>query len=303
VHTDKRWAPFAIEHKTLIAQVLQRLRDDGPLAARDFPGESKGGTFRSSKDSSRALYYLWLAGELMTYGRRNFERLYAPRADVAPPAYDYVAAEADATAHSARKAARWAGLFTARAWQIHSRASRQDGVTILANLVNSGYLTKVTVEGDRAMHYVPTDRLPLLEQVEMDKVPARWRPTGPDTTQETTFLAPLDDVTRRAGALFGFEYLWEVYKPAEKRRWGYYKMPVLYGDKLVARIDPKVHRATKTLEIKGLWLEEAATSRDAFFIDALGAGLARLARYVGADRLDIDQLGPQRLRARLRATL
>src|SRR5882757_4977077 len=60
VHTDKRWAPFAIEHKALIAQVLQRLRDDGPLSARDFPGESKGGSFRSSKDGSRALYYLWL---------------------------------------------------------------------------------------------------------------------------------------------------------------------------------------------------------------------------------------------------
>lgn len=178
-----------------------------------------------------------------------------------------------------RKLCRQAALFTERWWRARCRAD-VDKRELFARMVESGYLTRLSVEA--ATHYVPTEWLPLLEQVEMGKVPRVWRPTGPDTRQEVVFLAPLDDVTKRTAELFDFEYLWEVYKPAAKRRWGYYTMPVLYSDELVARIDPRVDRAARVLHINGLWYENNAPD----FPAALDAGLTRLARFAGADRYD-----------------
>jgi uncharacterized protein YcaQ len=159
----------------------------------------------------------------------------------------------------------------------------------------------VEVEGDRATHYVATERLTWLEQVESGRVPSAWRPSGPDTTGEALLLSPLDLVTRGSRQVFDFELLFEAYKPAEKRRWGYYTMPVMHGDQLVARLDPRLDRDTGTLEVRGLWLEDEALSRDEVFVDALAAGLVRLARFTGAKRVDLDAVGQARMRTRLRS--
>ncbi|MEQ4203850.1 crosslink repair DNA glycosylase YcaQ family protein [Actinopolymorpha sp. B9G3] len=302
VRLSDRWRSYEDEHADLLSRVRGHLRDDGPLAARDFPGVGKTGSFRSTKDTSVALYYLWLTGEAMTYGRRSFERLYALRPAVAPPAYDHVATDAEADVFSAHKASRWAGLFDAPTWaaRFHRRIGRQERAKALADLVDSGFLTRVSVEGVREMHYVPTDRLALLEQVEAGGVPRPWRASGPDTTQEAALLSPFDVVLRGPRGLFDFEAVFEAYKPAAKRRWGYYTMPVLYGDDLVARVDPAFDRAGGTLQIRGLWLETDALAREDHFVDALGAGLLRLARFVGADRVDVDSVQPAHMRQRLK---
>ena len=111
------------------------------------------------------------------------------------------------------------------------------------------------------------------------------------------FLAPLETVSAggRAQALFDFEYIWEVYKPAAKRRWGYYTLPILYGDQLVARLDPKFERATKTLIINGFWLEQERLGKDADFVEALVRGLTRLATFVGAHDVAAAAVKPPRL--------
>lgn len=304
VRDSDRWRSYDADQQALLGYVRGRLRDDGPLAARDFPGVSKAGrSFRSSKDTSVALYYLWLTGEVMTYARRNFDRVYALRSEVAPPAHDYVATEAAAEAHSARKASRGAGPFDARAWasRFHRRVVGQERATLLAELVDAGHLTQIAVEGVRQTHYVPTERLPWLERLEAGGVPAVWRPSGPDTIQEVVLLSPFDVVLRGPRGLFDFEAVFEAYRPAAKRRWGYYTMPVLYGDDLVGRIDPAFDRPSGTLRIKGLWLEDEATARDDRFVDALGASFVRLARFVGADRIDVEAVGARRMRLQLQA--
>jgi hypothetical protein len=280
VPKEKRWSGFAAGHKELIGQVLQRLRDEGPLAARDFAGTKIAtSSFRSTKDTSRVLYYLWLTGELMTYGRRrNFERIYALAGQVVPAEFDYTAPAAESDAFRARKLCRQAALFSERWWHARFRGSG-DKKEVFAEMVESGYLTQVRVEADRAMHYLPTEWLGLLE-----RAPNAWRSSGPETLREVVFLAPLDDLTKRARELFDFEYLWEVYKPAAKRRWGYYTMPILYGDELVARIDPRVDRDTGALDINGLWFEDDGLAHDKDFSSALNAGLNRLAKFAGAER-------------------
>ena len=98
----------------------------------------------------------------------------------------------------------------------------------------------------------------LIEALEGGRIPAAWAPLETTTEEEATFLSPLDPVSARGRAkpLFGFDYVWEVYKPVEKRTFGYYTMPILWGDRLVGRFDPKLDRSTGTLVINGLWLED-----------------------------------------------
>jgi uncharacterized protein YcaQ len=105
-----------------------------------------------------------------------------------------------------------------------------------------------------------------------------------------TVLAPLEIVSARgrAAKIFDFDYVWEVYKPAHQRRWGYYTLPVLYGDRLVARFDAKLERNTRTLQIKGFWLEEGQ-KLDKRFISALKAGIKRFMVFSGAEKIECSE--------------
>ena len=130
----------------------------------------------------------------------------------------------------------------------------------------------------------------LLAELEAGRVPADWAPLETTTDEEATFLSPLDPVSARGRAkpLFGFDYVWEVYKPVEKRSFGYYTLPILWGDRLVGRFDPKLDRTTGTLVINGLWLEDDALARDPAFGDALAAGMKRFVGLLEARDLDVS---------------
>ena len=113
-----------------------------------------------------------------------------------------------------------------------------------------------------------------------------------------TFLAPLDNVSARGRAkvLFGFDYVWEVYKPEHLRQYGYYALPILWGDRLVGRFDSKLDRATNTFVVLGFWLAEKALGNDALFAEALARGFARFVRFLGARTMDATAIEEPRLR-------
>ncbi len=102
----------------------------------------------------------------------------------------------------------------------------------------------------------------------------------------------------RAKEVFGFDYVWEVYKPEHQRKFGYYTLPMLWGDRLVARFDSKLDRTTNTFVILGLWLEEEALGNDEAFAEALAGGLARFVRFLGASKLDATAIREPLLRRR-----
>ena len=137
------------------------------------------------------------------------------------------------------------------------------------------------------VRYLLTEDLPLLEELHAGRIPAAWQPTGPTTEEEAAFLAPLEIVSARGRALplFQFDYKWEVYKPLEERRWGYYVLPILYGDRLVARLEPKLDRPTRTLTILGFWLEDGVQLDDRL-LKALSAALRRFACFAGAGQIE-----------------
>lgn len=298
----------------LLDRVREELRARGPLGNRDFAAEGPATAqrWRSGKATGQALYYLWRTGELMTHSRRGFDRVYDFHHNVAPPPDGAAPPETDLTTavrYFAGKTLRDLGLATRAEWTRRSAialAARVSPVAAgargaLAALVEAGEAAPVRVAGLKEPRYAPAADLPLLAELAEGRTPACWQPLATTTDDEVTFLAPLDNVIwdrARTRALFDFEYIWEVYKPAPQRRWGYYTMPILYGDRLVGRLNPKLDRRAGVLTIDGFWLEDAAPTQDEAFVAALARGLARFARFHDAT-LDLAAIAPARLRQRL----
>jgi len=308
---DKRPAAFFTEHAAVTDEVLEAIRVRGPLGSRDLAGTTRVSSYRARKDTGLALYNLWLTGELMTHHRDGFQRIYDLRERVAPIALDHEAGEEEAERLFARKALAMLGLHTASAWAgtfaflINRKIDRIEARRWLDRLVGVGEFAVVEVEGQRDVHYYAAAAAPLLGALSHGETPDSWRPLETTTDQETVFLSPLDNLLarKRTLTLFGFEYLWEVYKPASSRRWGYYTMPILWKDRLVARIDPKLDRPTATLTINDFWLEEPGTADDPAFARALARGLERFAHFHAANHLDLSAIQPDCLRRSLETGL
>ena len=164
--------------------------------------------------------------------------------------------------------------------------------------LTDGSLVEVKVEGWRATQVALGGDASLIADLEAGRIPKAWTPLETTTDEEATFLSPLEPVSARgrAKALFGFDYTWEVYTPAAKRKFGYYALPILWGDRLVGRFDPKLDRTTGTLVILGLWLEDVALAKDAAFADALAAGMRRFMTLLDVRRIDVAAVTQPSLR-------
>lgn len=316
-HMEKRMRDeyvkcFVPEYQKVLEHVRQELRSRGPLGNRDFDGKRLAQqSYRGRKETSVALFDMWLSGELMIHHREGFERVYDFRENIAPKEFDYVASEKDAEKFFARKAVsfhgllREAGMKNTLDYDMRRKYSREETSALVEGWIDSGMLCRVQVEGMRETYVVLGEDVARLDTLEKGKLPRDWKPRQTTTVEEVTFLSPLDIVSARGRAkkLFDFEYKWEVYTPAEKRRWGYYVLPILYGDDLVARLDPRLDRKTMTLEILGFWLEDDAPLKDVAFAEALARGLARFARFLEAKKVTTQSIRPTSLRSHVQSRL
>ena len=156
-------------------------------------------------------------------------------------------------------------------YTMYHKGERQAVVAWRDKAVRDGGLIEIEVDGWRGVRWALAEDAADIATVGDGRVPARrGEPNATSTIEETTFLAPLDPVSarKRAAPLFDFDYIWEVYTPAPKRKFGYYALPVLWGDRLVARFDGRLERSTATFAILGLWLEDEALATDEAFIEA-----------------------------------
>ena len=299
------WMEVERDHADAIEEMRAVLRAGREVSNRDFAmrDRTRIDDYRGRKDSALALHYLWRVGEAMVARRDRFERVYALTEAVAPASALRDVDDAEAQDVLFRKAVAADGLT--RLSGIDSLLRRRDWAAELADWrgrrLADGSLIEVRVEGWRATQVALGADAALLTALEAGRVPAEWAPLETTTDEEATFLSPLDPVSARGRAkpLFGFDYVWEVYKPVQLRKFGYYTMPILWGDRLVARFDPKLDRTTGTLVINGFWLEDAALARDAAFAEALARGMARFVGLLGARRLDVTAVPQPGLRKRL----
>lgn len=276
-----KWG-FVASDPGLEARVLEAVSDRGPVTARDLEDEFSTGP-RSREhwgwnwsEARKVLDYLFLVGDVAIAGRTSqFEVVYdltervLPAAVLAAPTPTPQEAVTElvrraARSHGVASAADLADYYRLRLQPAPGRPSTQVAVD---QLVEDGELVPVAVQGWKRQAYLHRDaRLPR-------RVGAR------------TLLSPFDPVVwerARAEALFDFFYRIEIYVPAEKRLHGYYVLPFLLGDRLVARVDLKADRASRTLLVPGAFAEPHAPAETA---DELAAELWRLAGWLGLDEV------------------
>jgi len=299
---DPRLRQTAKEHAKAIIEVRAILKDRGTVGNRDFEAadRKKIQSYRGRKDSALALYYLWRTGEVMTHHRERFERVYALTENVAPVDLMYEKTQEETDHFLVKKEISFGGITRIqRTGDSYGRGEPDRAAKkLLEKMLAGGELVEVKVEGWKTMQYALSEDVRLLSDLSAGRIPKSWKPLDTTTIEETVFLAPLDHVSARGRAknLFGFDYVWEVYKPEHQRKFGYYVLPVLWGDRLVARFDSKLDRATNTFILLGLWLEDKALGKDEAFAEALACGFARFVNFLSADSLNVKAISQPLLR-------
>ena len=299
------WIAFQKEHGPAIAEMRQVLAERGTVSNREFAAGTRlrVDNYRGRKDSALALHFLWRIGDAMIHHREGFERVYALTESIAPPELIHESDPDIADDYLMTKLVGADGLAPMRT--VGNFMRRKVSASELAewrrSKLDRGELVEVRVEGWRAPQVAVGADEPLIRELLDGRIPEGWALRGATTDEEATFLAPLDPVSARGRSkqLFGFEYVWEIYKPVEQRRFGPYTLPILWGDRLVGRFDARMDRPTSTLVINGLWLEDEAQARDDAFAEALGRGMKRLATFLEARQTDARAVPQRTLRGAL----
>ncbi|MFL5775572.1 MAG: winged helix-turn-helix domain-containing protein [Chloroflexota bacterium] len=260
------------EHAPLVDELLERIRENGRMSSRDVaPREAIDWYWRPTNQVRAILEALAEAGILGIARRDGNARVYDLAERLFPAALlEEQRPRREQFRHKLLSRYRGHGLLGATgsyelfaSTYFQRQIGAEDGLPagvatrklLLADLVEDGRLLPVTIDGVRGRRFLVTDELPLLHQAS-DELASGAPPGG--TVPGVAFLAPLDPLVWDREFLrtcFNFDYIWEVYVPAPKRRWGYYVLPILYGDRIVGRIEPRADRKAGMLRILGLWWE------------------------------------------------
>jgi uncharacterized protein YcaQ len=260
-------ARFGRERRAFIEEVRREIEARGPMGAGELSAGGKGqGSWWGWSDGKRALEWLFWAGEVTTRTRRGFERIYdlPERALPASVLNAPTPPEDEAQRELLRLSIRSLGIASERCLRDYFRIEPGDAKARIPELVEAGDLVPVAVEGWSGPVYLdPGARLP--RRIEAQ---ALVSPFDPIVWERT-----------RTERLFGFRYRIEIYTPAEKREFGYYCLPFLLGDRIVARVDLKADRAGGRLIVHSIH-PEASVAPDEI-APALGDELRLMARWLG----------------------
>jgi uncharacterized protein len=251
------------------------LRANGPLPASAIEHESnvRRGPWWGWSDVKHALENMFRWGDVVTAGRRGFERVYALPSQVLPAGtLETAPARPDAIRELVRRSARALGVGTTADLADYFRLRNDDTKTAIADLVEAGELRPVVVEGWREKAWLHAD--------------ARL----PRTMHTSAVLSPFDPVVwfrRRAERMWGFHYRIEIYTPAPKRVFGYYVLPVLQDDRLVGRVDLKSDRQRGVLRVRTAWQEPGERLEPG----RLAATLSQAAAWQGLETVEVTERG------------
>ncbi|NML92010.1 winged helix-turn-helix domain-containing protein [Sphingobium sp. TB-6] len=258
---------YATERRAEAMALLDRIRVDGPLATSDFEAHKGQSGWWEWSDTKRALEWLFWAGHITTATRRrSFERVYDLTERVIPDNILALPTPTEAEAHRAliERAAAAHGIATERELRDYFRQSPEEARPAIHALAEEGVLIPVEVPGWRHAWLHRDAR-------------------RPRRIEAQALLAPFDPLIwerDRAERLFGFRYRIEIYVPAEKRLHGYYVLPFLLGDQLVARVDLKADRHASRLIVQSVHLEPDAPDHSR---DALQSELANIANWLNLE--------------------
>lgn len=265
------------EHPEAVEAALAEIDGRGPLSSLEFSDRTRlteGHSWYGPTRIKRILRALWIRGVLVTHHREAGRHYYDRAERVIPAQHLQATPPTDEEYYTwvVMRRHRATGLLRPRAeqaiWSVcGDPPTRQRAI---ATLIERDQLRPVHVGPGRTLYHVPTDALHLLDHTTLDS--------------RMVFLAPLDSLLwdrQSIRGIFNFDYTWEVYKPEHLRRWGYYVLPVLYGDRFVARFESRLDAGVWSIQ---RWWWEDGVSPDAAMLDALHAQAHRFMDYLGATK-------------------
>jgi hypothetical protein len=271
------------ENAAVAERVLERIRAEGSLSALDFARET-GPTkdwFGMPENAVRAVLEAYTVTGVIGLARRHGSLRYYDLLERLLPAgvLAQEVPEREQLRHKLLSRYRAHGLLGAGGAggtfaRIAEPSQRNE---LRMELLELGALVPVDIEGVRGK------RLVLAEEVALLRAP-------PELPPSVAFIAPFDSLlwdTALLSSLFAFDYVWEGFFPPAKRRWGYYVLPIVFGDRFVGRIEPRIDRDRACVEVLNLWWEDGfAPGRAGGFVEAMRDALRAYLRFASADRLE-----------------
>jgi uncharacterized protein YcaQ len=278
------WGDLIGQHPKIAKDLCRRIRNEGPIRSLDMEGDGSRGWW-DLKLVKQVATALWSAGELAIRERRNFQRIYDLAERVIPERWRQAGvSESQAIEQLLLRALKghgWASTGTlSQTWRLTNQKKK---ITAALNqLVDQGEVVPCTISDDNHKNATGWIRPGYLD------LAARLRRVRP-RFDRGVLLSPFDPVLwdrRRVRQLFSFDQILEIFKPASKRKYGYYCLPVLAGDRLIARVDLKANRKAKKLIVLSVLLEEEYLTGFTGS-EAREAVRTALERYAGALKLNL----------------
>ena len=271
------------ENAAVAERVLERVRAEGSLSSLDFERETglAKDWFGMPENAVRAVLEAYTVTGVIGLARRHGNLRYYDLLERLLPA-EVLAQEVperEQLRHKLLSRYRAHGLLgVGGAGGTFARiAVPPERNELRMELLELGALVPVDIEGVRGK------RLVLAEEVELLQAP-------PEPASSVAFIAPFDSLlwdTALLSSLFAYDYVWEGFFPPAKRRWGYYVLPIVFGDRIVGRIEPRIDRDRACVEVLNLWWEEGfAPRRAGGFVEAMRDALRAYLRFARADRLE-----------------
>ncbi len=283
---EGRAGTLVAEQAALAEKILGEIRDQGPKCSLDFEREAAIAWWWGPTTAVRAVLEALCVSGVVSLSRREGNRRYYDLTERLYPAQllaEQVTERAQ-VAHKLLSRHRAHGLLgssgSGELWSGTGMAPLR--AELRAEMVESGRLVPMTVEGVRGQRFVLADELPTLDRAEREAEAGQQ-------LGSVSFIAPLDPLMwdrTLLGPLYDFDYIWEVYTPAAKRRWGYYVLPVFFGDRFVGRIEPRLDRRSGRARILGLDFEPGFDPiAEPGFVEAFGDSLNAYLAFGGATAL------------------
>ncbi|MBC8182233.1 YcaQ family DNA glycosylase [candidate division KSB1 bacterium] len=290
------WAKYQMEKcGNILEPVLDRMKKEGPLSSKDFANiGKKGGTWWDWKPAKAALELLFWQGKLMITERHNFQKVYDLTERVLPENLNTTMPTQDELAHFfVRRALSAMGLASEREIQKFLQPDSARDSDIRA--VNKETILKSLNESIEAKEIIPvqieenqnTKYYALSETIEQSSLLKR-------SSQKIFLLSPFDNLIiqrDRTKRLFDFDYTLECYVPAPKRKYGYFVLPILWGNTFVGRLDAKADRPKKTFVIRNLTFEPEFKSYEKFF-PLFAKKIAALSVFNECEKITVENVSP-----------
>ena len=277
----------SLKVRDYVDEIREYISKNGPCLANKINlGKAERGRWGHGRISGAAMDYMFNMGTLGVRERKNVQRVYDLIENLLPEEL----LKAEDPFHSDRDFYKWyvkrrigsIGIYWDRSgegWLGYFLMDKKLRLELLNELCQEGELIRIQIDSFKENFYIRKEDYPIL-LTSLEK----------EIQNKVSFLAPLDNLLwdrKLLKSIFDFQYTWEVYVPATKRKYGYYVLPVLYGDEIVARFEPENHKGSGPLIIKNWWWEEGFTVTEEVKKEEI-ASLESFCRYLNASGVSED---------------